>query len=675
MKRRFIRQNREIARVNSNQSIRIRNLETEISRLLAENIALREDAIDARAEADKWKASHKLNKEVLRMKEQLELKLSEVSDLVGELGVLPEKVARRSSQRRRQGGLVSELVRSGEERETRQRHTIFEQEGRLPAILEDKYHPRRTLETTEIHVLAQEENNEATESPDLGPPPVTHFDETEAVTFNAARSPRRTSSELIEESERGSKTAFTSVDSRRKRRTSVLLDPSAVNEMAVNTAEEAVMVIPEPQKNDMASQPRPILKTGAKRKLEMSELEDTSKVSKELDDFIFQRKANSASVPSARQSRFSRPLAKPNHQDGEPLENRSPERSTQPARKILAPKSTNSPAKRRVVTSSEKQDVAKDDALEKRPERRIVSRIRTKAAVVDPIDTQKSQSGHPRSEGDTKITEAQVHLDPKTPAPDMDDVMSPTSTEPSTKQRLPREMAVTNSVEDVLNGSIGRGSRRARAPVNYAQPNLRDKMRRPGKELVGAVEGLVKSQNELDQDKSRSRSNSTGVERARDGKSEPASPLRDKIAPAPRKSGHEAEGAEDDINSAISRLSLLDALKSSPANGGSDNVPPTRHQSIHPPSTDDSVALSGLSTIKQRRSSSAASIRQPTNQDEVGDSQRKGHVRKAASVTSLPPASQLSHRRPASSWRSNIPTEPADPEIQDSRTRSSALMV
>ena len=88
VKRRFIRQNREIARVNSTQSLRIRNLEAEISRLLAENISLREQAINSAQEAERWRSSHKVITEVGHLKDRLESRLSEVSALVTELAVL-----------------------------------------------------------------------------------------------------------------------------------------------------------------------------------------------------------------------------------------------------------------------------------------------------------------------------------------------------------------------------------------------------------------------------------------------------------------------------------------------------------------------------------------------------------------------------------------------------------
>ena len=58
VKRRFIRQNRELAKNNSSQSLRIRSLELEISKLLSDNLGLREQVLglqnelyDARVQA------------------------------------------------------------------------------------------------------------------------------------------------------------------------------------------------------------------------------------------------------------------------------------------------------------------------------------------------------------------------------------------------------------------------------------------------------------------------------------------------------------------------------------------------------------------------------------------------------------------------------------------------
>jgi hypothetical protein len=74
------------------------------------------------------------------------------------------------------------------------------------------------------------------------------------------------------------------------------------------------------------------------------------------------------------------------------------------------------------------------------------------------------------------------------------DLFSPLSSQPSTDRRglrdtpPPPELDPTTSTGDTLTGA-GRGGRRARGNVSYAEPNLRDKMRRPTKDLVDAVTG------------------------------------------------------------------------------------------------------------------------------------------------------------------------------------------
>lgn len=593
MKRKFIRQNREIARINTNQSIRIRNLETEISRLLAENIAIREEAIHAKADAERWKAAHRFNKEVGNLKKQLEEKLSEVNALVGELGALPEKAARRSSQRRRKDGFVSELVKTTGERETRHRQTLLEQEGRLPAILEDKCYPRRTLEAKEIQALRDDARDDATDSPDLGPPPVAHFDEAEPVTFDARRSPGRMSTDLIEESERPSRPPSASVETRRKRRTSTLLQSSDLDRTAtLEPADMEAKVVAQEEEpvKKVVQPPQSILKTGAKRKLGVSELEDTSRISRELDDFIFQRRA-AVPATTTKPSRFSRPSQRQDQENVDTVETRSPERHPPPARRILATKSTNSPAKKRLVASFDKSEAEKDEDKIVKLEKRIVSRVRARPTI--------TEMSHLEEASEDRIADAaldhkeQAHKPPKTPAAEVNNILSPASTEPSTKHHPPKEMAITNSVEDVLNGSIGRNSRRARAAVSYAEPNLRDKMRRPGKAFVSAVEGIPKSQNDVDTSQARSDSADIGFEAVRqnretvnhirskenmelggehklsrwhevgrneNGKSEPPSPLKGKDAPAAPQGDHDG----DELNNATSKLSILDPPSSNP---------------------------------------------------------------------------------------------------------------
>ena len=112
-------------------------------------------------------------------------------------------------------------------------------------------------------------------------------------------------------------------------------------------------------------------------------------------------------------------------------------------------------------------------------------------------------------------------LQPKTPAPLEDELFSPTdleeppSTGPSTSAPQTSEMASTSaSLEEVVSNTGaagGRGSRRARAPVSYAEPNLRDKMRRPGRQFVDAVAGGRESSAKRDSSDEKDSGNATAT--------------------------------------------------------------------------------------------------------------------------------------------------------------------
>ena len=87
----------------------------------------------------------------------------------------------------------------------------------------------------------------------------------------------------------------------------------------------------------------------------------------------------------------------------------------------------------------------------------------------------------------TTSTLKNVDPPPETPAPP-NDLFSPVSSEPSADRVESRDTPPPPDLgPDTGTGSFGRASRRSRGSINYAQPNLRDKMRRPTSELVDAV--------------------------------------------------------------------------------------------------------------------------------------------------------------------------------------------
>jgi hypothetical protein len=658
VKRRFIRQNREIARVNSTQSLRIRNLEAEISRLLAENISLREQAINSAQEAERWRSSHKLITEVGHLKDKLESRLSEVNALVSELGSLPEKAARRSSYRRRSG--IPEPVKSPDQKDWQNRQTIGgvlagqrePQEGRLPPIHEDKYYPRRTLEGHEIQRLV-EDDAEASESPDLGPPPVAHFDVPDPIKFEPRRPLAGTGSSPVDEEQ--VMVNSTNLETRRKRRVSSLLQKAAdLPDLLGNAAIEV-------QASDNSLNP------GSKRKLSAREEDDHVKaVPKNSDDFSFQRRPATSSTPLSRanSSRFTRPPSKQPAQPANEQSLPSPQKKDEPVRKVLAPKSTNSPTKVRRVNVNDKSAALPEDGKSAASRATRQDRRQSIAPLQGPAprdDPPEDQPNHRVINGPDPEDQAN-NLPPKTPAGL--EIFSPTSTEPSVKSNAhPTEMTVTASVEDVL-GNAGRASRRARAAVSYAEPNLRDKMRRPGKELVTAVEGIdhFKNREASIRADSVDRQTDDGVKKEQLGddtawkglpqaKDEPPSPLSNKVA---RLSGDmkDAENIAErrmadpsSIDTFVSKLSIYDGPNSSPQDGLKANnssateteAGPTEPKKATLKSRRHSVNSAGLS----RSGQDPASSHKESTERQPRPSSAAGH---RIEGTSSRPGSATGHR-------------------------------
>lgn len=145
VRRKYSRQNKEIARINSTQCIRIRNLENEVSRLLSDNLELREQIIRQQTEAESNNA-HQVIDHVSKIKADLETKISELGILITTLGTAPPPSRKQSPEDK---DSVASPARSPSQRNWKNRCSLSEavggQDGRLPAIMEDKPYPRRTL--------------------------------------------------------------------------------------------------------------------------------------------------------------------------------------------------------------------------------------------------------------------------------------------------------------------------------------------------------------------------------------------------------------------------------------------------------------------------------------------------------------------------------------------------
>ena len=125
--------------------MRIRSLENEMSRLLTENLELREQIIQLQNELENDKAHH-IVENSRATKSLLEAKLLELGALISDLGNEPEQ--KKSTKGRRT--VKESPSRSPAQRDWRNMYTMSEVvrglEGALPPIVENKTYPRKTLE-------------------------------------------------------------------------------------------------------------------------------------------------------------------------------------------------------------------------------------------------------------------------------------------------------------------------------------------------------------------------------------------------------------------------------------------------------------------------------------------------------------------------------------------------
>lgn len=116
--------------------MRIRTLEAEVSRLLTENLTLREKTVELQHQIDTSKTVV-----VEQVREALSFKLNELQDIVANLATLAHPISKPLPDYPQQSAL------KGFKRNFRTPLELLdEQEGYLPTIREDKQWPRKTLE-------------------------------------------------------------------------------------------------------------------------------------------------------------------------------------------------------------------------------------------------------------------------------------------------------------------------------------------------------------------------------------------------------------------------------------------------------------------------------------------------------------------------------------------------
>jgi hypothetical protein len=316
------------------------------------------------------------------------------------------------------------------------------------------------------------------ESPVLGSPPVSHFQDDEPIKFDKAATTegRKEGEDMTSIS--------ANLETRRKKRDSNT--KLSIRRMSVfNSPEEDAKAADETKPETQVLS----IRAGAKRKL--GSREDGSKPAV---DFAFSRKASGTSE-SAEESNSKEDKAR---EPTKPTSRREMPRVAPPRpseRKALGEKSINtdpvvSPKKtaKKSTIVEEKEALKKtaDAAKEKEPVKPRVrdrkSRIAAEEPITIPLPHENAQAP-PVAE--IPLPETKANLPPKTPAT-VADIFSQPSTEYSAHLQAGRDTPPPIDLAASSDGN-GRPGRRARAQVNYAEPSLAAKMRRPTKELLDAV--------------------------------------------------------------------------------------------------------------------------------------------------------------------------------------------
>lgn len=405
----------------------------------------------------------------------MEAKIQELGGLVAELGQLHkiDKLPRCKSQ-------TAATRRSPDERQWRSGLGLQDvQNAMMPTIAEDKYFPRRTMKYVsgvagqvssmicatlgyKLMNSSEEELEEILEypdsqSPDIGPPPVSRFDNEESISYDPNPISGDQPEELVDDTE---PPLSANLETRKKRRESgPKLDLRRISVFQSPPPPER----PEedPVKSVRAGEDATkSVRVGAKRKFSIQD--DGEKVDSQTEPFRFSRR----NTPSAAD-------------DGKASTEES--RSQSPERPVLGSKPVNTDP----IVSPKKQRSSAMHKPDKKPSttsRSTNGRITIIRRPMADLPTLQAPSNQPEIAG--------INIDslpPKTPA--ADDIFSPPSTEPSTARPDSKDTPPPGDLGSC--GQVGLGarpSRRVRAQVSYKEPALNVKMRRPGKELVDAVQ-------------------------------------------------------------------------------------------------------------------------------------------------------------------------------------------
>ncbi|KAM3479671.1 hypothetical protein MY5147_001584 [Beauveria neobassiana] len=444
LRKKMLRQNRELAKTNNVRALRIRELESELSNALTENLKLRGYIVELEQERHENDARQD---HALTIKKELEAQLAEWSTLVAGLGQEPPIKRQWPRAADVATGRMNFIATRPSPSQRRLRDVANDIE-QLGHIAEHKAYSRMSMNSDQIRASRSDADYDEL-LPELPAPASTGQQSIKADTTPRESRIRNFSGEL---------------DSSPLVVSSPNLDNLCIG--SVPPTKSMTPMIRDTRVHVDSTPDTPIappLKTGTKRKFNRDDYEPMT-----LEHITDENKPprttiNKASLLENARGKTLRELAAGRREAARA------EAARNAARVPLAKKSTNddvqSPKKRRTTSADESSSLKKTG---KKTESASVSaeklraflaaaaerRLAQQAAlpVVATIEPSRLDTGYRKNKGDT---------------PPPTDIGS--------------------------QGETSRPSRRSRPAISYAEPNLRDKMRRPRNETFDAVSGEGKS--------------------------------------------------------------------------------------------------------------------------------------------------------------------------------------
>jgi hypothetical protein len=313
----------------------------------------------------------------------------------------------------------------------------------------------------EIRAMLSEVADSSTDSPDLGPPPLSRFVDTDPVKVDSPSSKSIAAQLEMILPEHTAETETLTPAPLKLDFNKPVATIRRPKDQETSNAPIKTEAPSEPVASTPISQP---LKAGSKRKYG----DENERIAKTTGK-------QSAEECGKENSTLPHNLSK-----RRPIKDIPPNRRAPLGEKALPP-----PARKALAMKSTNEDIVSPRKVDKPTNNEPIKSGKQPADRINPRPSAK------RSAPIIEIPPPQVTEAP-TPVMAILDLETPVPGTPST----PTHSAARTIAHDTpppsamnSNGEAIRPSRRARAAVSYAEPNLRDKMRRPTKELFDAVSG------------------------------------------------------------------------------------------------------------------------------------------------------------------------------------------